>query len=99
MAKEGRHAEARRLLEPMPPEAARGRTYHHATYTRACIDALGGDAEASVHWLEETATHGMPIYPAFARDSRLDPIRGSAPFIRFMNELKPVWDEYARRMQ
>ena len=99
LAKEGRHVEARRLLKPMPPEAARRRTYHHATYTRACIDALGGDAEASVHWLEETATHGMPIYPAFARDSCFDPIRGSAKFNRFMNELKPVWDEYARRMQ
>ena len=85
--------QARRLLKPMPPEAARRRTYHHGTYTRACIDALGGDAEASVHWLEETATHGMPIYPAFARDSCFDPIRGSARFIRFMNELKPVWDE------
>ena len=99
LAKEGRHAEARRLLKPMAPEAARRRTYHHATYTRACIDALGGDAEASVHWLEETATHGMPIYPAFARDSCFDPIRGSAKFNRFMNELKPVWDEYTRRMQ
>jgi tetratricopeptide (TPR) repeat protein len=99
LAKEGRHAEARRLLRPMPPEAARKRTYHHGTYTRACIDGLGGHAEASVHWLEETATHGMPIYPAFARDSCFDPIRGSAPFIRFMNELKPVWDEYARKMQ
>jgi serine/threonine protein kinase len=31
--------------------------------------------------------------------SALDRIRGSAPFIRFMNELKPVWEEYARRMQ
>ena len=66
---------------------------------RACIDALAGDAGAAVHWLEETATHGMPVYPAFARDSCFDPIRGSAPFIRFMTELKPVWDEYARRMQ
>ena len=99
LAREGRHAEARRLLKPMLPTAARGRTYHHATYARACIDALAGDARAAVHWLEETATHGMPVYPAFARDSCFDPIRGSAPFIRFMTELKPVWDEYARRMQ
>ena len=51
----------------MPPEAARGRTYHHATYTRACIDALAGDAEASVHWLEETATHGMPVWDEYVR--------------------------------
>ena len=98
-AKEGRHAEARRLLKPMAPGAARGRTYHHATYARACIDALAGDAKGAVHWLEETATHGMPVYPAFARDSCFDPIRGSGPFIRFMTELKPVWDEYVRRTQ
>ena len=99
LAKEGRHAEARRLLDPMPPDAARGRTYHHATYVRACIDALAGDAEGSVRWLNETATHGLPVYPAFARDSCFDRIRGSALFVRFMNELKPVWDEYARKMQ
>jgi TolB-like protein len=99
LAKEGRHAEARRLLGPMQPDAARGRTYHHGTYMRACIDALAGDTGASVHWLNETATHGLPIYPAFARDSCFDRIRATAPFIRFMNELKPVWDEYARRMQ
>jgi Tetratricopeptide repeat len=99
LAKEGRHDEARRLLKPMPPEAARGQTYHHATYMRACIDALAKNADGAVHWLEETATHGLPVYPAFARDSCFDPIRGSAPFLRFMNELKPVWDEYARPIQ
>ena len=54
---------------------------------------LPATPRAAVHWLEETATHGMPVYPAFARDSCFDPIRGSAPFIRFMTELKPVWDE------
>ena len=98
LAKEGRHAEARRLLTPMPANAAMGRTYHHGTYQRACIDALAGDAEAAVHWLNETVTHGLPVYPAFARDSCFDPIRRSAPFTRFMNELKPVWDDYARTM-
>jgi adenylate cyclase len=99
LAKEGRHAEARRLLEPPGPNAAMARTYHHRTYQLACIDALAGNAEASVHWLNETATHGLPVYPAFARDSCFDPIRRSAPFTRFMDALKPVWEEYARRMQ
>jgi TolB-like protein/Tfp pilus assembly protein PilF len=99
LAKEGRHAEARRLLKPLPPDAAKGRTYHHATYLRACIDALAGDADAAVRWLDLTVKHGMPVYPAFARDTCFDPIRGSAQFTRFMTGLKPVWDEYARRMQ
>jgi TolB-like protein len=99
LAKEGLHTEARRTFQPFLPDDARGRTYHHATYTRACIDALAGDAEAAVHWLDETVKHGLPVYPAFARDTCFDPIRGSAQFTRFMTELKPVWDGYARRMQ
>jgi hypothetical protein len=41
----------------------------------------------------------MPIYPAFERDACFDSIRRTAPFVRFMAELKPVWEEYQRRMR
>jgi hypothetical protein len=87
------------ILGQMPPDAAKRMTYHHATYLRASVDALAGDADSSVRWLNETVTRGMPVYPAFARDSCFDRVRGSVPFGRFMTGLKPVWDEYARKMQ
>ena len=42
LAWEGRHAEAKALLPELPPASRRrGQTYHHATYLRACVSALG----------------------------------------------------------
>ena len=99
LAKEGRHTEARALLPPVAPDAALSRTFHHGTYARACVYALGGDAGTSVEWMKQTVKAGMPIYPAFARDTCFDPVRRSEPFTRFMAQLKPVWEEYVRKMQ
>lgn len=99
LARRGRHAEAARLLPSPPQDAALRRTFHHAAYTRACVHALAGDAEAAVDWMNRTVRAGMPIYPAFIRDTCFDPIRESAAFTRFMTELEPVWTEYTRRMQ
>jgi non-specific serine/threonine protein kinase len=99
LAREGRHAEARGLLPSVPPDAALSRTFHHGAYSRACIYALGGDAETSADWLKRTVKAGMPNYPAFARDTCFDRIRSSGAFTRFMWELKPVWDDYERKMR
>jgi hypothetical protein len=41
----------------------------------------------------------MPNYPAFARDRCFDPIRRDARFEQFMTKLKPVWDDYERKMR
>jgi tetratricopeptide (TPR) repeat protein len=93
------HAEARKNLAPPPPDRLMNRTWHHASYQRACLSGLAGDAAVAVTWLEETVTAGMPIYPAFARDRCFDPIRRDARFEQFMAKLKPVWDDYERRMR
>jgi len=95
----GRHAEARALLPALPPAARRGQTYHHATYLRACVSALGGDAETAVRWLQETVDTGLRVYPAFERDRCFDRIRQAAPFTRFMADFKPIWEEYQRRLR
>ena len=42
---------------------------------------------------------GMPIYPAFARDRCFDPIRRDMRFEQLMARLKPVWDDYERKMR
>ena len=99
LAYHGRHTEAQRYIAPAAADRLMSRTWHHAAYQRACISALGGDASQSVKWLEETVTAGMPIYPAFARDRCFDPIRRDARFEQFMTKLKPVWDDYERRMR
>ncbi|HMC77930.1 MAG TPA: protein kinase [Vicinamibacterales bacterium] len=99
LAWEGRHAEAKALLPELPAAARRGQTYHHAAYLRACVAALGGDADGAVRWLQETVDTGLRIYPAFVRDRCFDPIRQKPPFTRFMAGFKPIWEEYQRRLQ
>jgi eukaryotic-like serine/threonine-protein kinase len=98
-AMEGRHAEARALLPDPPPATRRGRTYHHGTYLRACVSALGGDADGAVRWLQETVDTGLRVYPAFVRDGCFDRIRQAAPFTRFMATFKPIWEELQRQLR
>jgi hypothetical protein len=99
LAYQGRHAEAQKYIVPAAADRFMSRTWHHGAYQRACISGLAGDATAAVKWLEETVTGGMPIYPAFARDRCFDPIRRDARFEQFMTKLKPVWDDYERKMR
>ena len=66
LALEGKYAEARATLTR--PFNEMSRVFHHATYLRACVFALTGDATSAVHWLDATVKNGMPIYPAFSRD-------------------------------
>jgi tetratricopeptide (TPR) repeat protein len=98
-ALEGRHAEAKALLPDPAPAARRAQTYHHGTYLRACVFALGGDADGAVRWLQETVDTGLRVYPAFVRDRCFDRIRQTAQFTRFMTDFKPIWDEYERRLR
>lgn len=99
LAWQGRHAEARALRTPAAQQLRMSRTYHHRTYAWACVNGLAGDATATVRDLEETVRNGMPIYPAFERDRCFDPVRQSPEFVRFMANLKPVWDGYVRAMR
>jgi TolB-like protein len=99
LAWEGRHAEAKALLSDLPSAARKGQTYHHATYLRACVSGLGGDAESAVRWLQETVDTGLRVYPAFERDRCFDRVRQTAPFTRFMANFRPIWEEYQRRLQ
>ena len=99
LAWEGRHAEAQSLLPNLSPAARRQQTYHHATYLRSCVSALGGDADGAIRWLQETVNTGLRVYPAFVRDRCFDRIRQTTQFTRFMADFKPIWDEYERRLR
>ncbi len=99
LAWEGRHAEAKALLPDLLPAERKGQTYHHATYVRACVSALGGDAVGAARWLQETVDTGLRVYPAFVRDRCFDRIRQTAPFTRFMTDFKPTWEDYQRRLR
>jgi eukaryotic-like serine/threonine-protein kinase len=97
LALEGKYSEARKMLTVAGGEM--NRTYHHATYLKACVSALTGDATSTVQWADATVKNGMPIYPAFSRDKCFDKVRGTSEFAAFMAKLKPVWEEYERVMR
>jgi len=99
LAHQGKHAEAQQWLDPITDDFRMDRRFHHAAYQRACISALAGEVPNAVKWLDDTVATGMPIYPAFARDRCFDPIRRDARFEQFMAKLKPVWEEYDRKMR
>jgi tetratricopeptide (TPR) repeat protein len=60
------------------------RSYHHVTYSFACIYALQGKTEPAIKWLKKTGETGMLNYPMFARDPYLERIRQDSAFIKFM---------------
>ena len=99
LAYQGKHAQAQQWLDPIADDFRMDRRFHHAAYLRACISALAGDAATAVKSLEDTVVTGMPIYPAFARDRCFDPIRRDPRFEQFMAKVKPVWEEYDRKMR
>jgi hypothetical protein len=59
---------------------------------RACVYALGGNADRSVELMREAVEHGMPNYLAFSKDTCFEPIRQTPVFTKFMSELKPIWE-------
>ena len=97
LALDGKYSEAREVLAPGGNEM--NRNFHHIAYLKACVSALTGDATNTVHFLDATVKHGMPNYPAFSRDKCFDKVRGAPDFAAFMARLKPVWEEYERRMR
>jgi TolB-like protein/Tfp pilus assembly protein PilF len=79
-------------LDLVARSAEGNRAFHHTAYNIACIQALRGQADSAVTWLERTVDAGMPNYPLFAEDRHLDNLRGSPSFLAFMKRLKQRWD-------
>jgi tetratricopeptide (TPR) repeat protein len=98
LASLGRRAEAEREIG----EAIRigeGRShFHHASYHIAAAYAQLRDSARAVAWLERTAHDGLPCYPLFLHDPRLDPIRGYGPFIAFMAARKRQWEYFQKTL-
>jgi TolB-like protein len=100
LEKKGDHAgaeaairDAIKLLRPLEL------SYHHMTYQIACAYAVMGKKDEAMKWLRETATTGYPVYPVFARDAFLDPIRKEPEFIQFMTEMKSLNEKYTSEFQ
>ncbi len=96
-ARRGAAAEARKLATEAEARG-RGRAhFHHAAYHLACAYAALGDNSNALRMLQTVAEGGMPCYPLFQKDPRLDPLRDSPPFQVFL-EAQRVRHEGFRKL-
>ena len=76
-----------------------GPHFHHQALLIAAAYAEMGMAEAAVSQLEFCARNGMPAYSVFKENPSLKKLAGNATYERFMAELKPRFEELARRVK
>jgi tetratricopeptide (TPR) repeat protein len=94
----GHRADAERAIGDAIRLGQGGSHFHHASYQIAAAYAQLHDSATAVSWLDRTARGGMPCYPLFLHDPRLDPIRGYGPFVAFMAERKRQWEYFQRTL-
>ncbi len=70
--------------------------YHHAQYDVACIEALLGNRESALDWLEEAATNGFPCVSLFESDPWLETLRHEPRFQALDARLRTERDGYRR---
>jgi tetratricopeptide (TPR) repeat protein len=92
-ALQGRYREAE---EQVPALLEKARAYPYLYIVVARIYAVQGKSEEALKWLAFLATKFSPSYPHYLRDPFLDRIRQYGPFVRFMAEVKRMWDQYRR---
>ena len=98
LASLGRRAEAEHEIAEAIRIGEGQSHFHHASYHIAAAYAQLRDSARALSWLERTARDGMPCYPLFLHDSRLDPIRGYGPFQSFMAERKRQWEYFQKSL-
>lgn len=97
LARQGRGAEARALAQKAEA-AGQGRAhFHHAAYHLACAYAALGDEAEALRLLRISADDGMPCYPLFQRDPRLDPLRSSPVFKLILEAQRVRWEGFKAR--
>ena len=89
-AARGATADARALAERVASEPD---LLHHAAYGLGATYAQLGDAPAALRWLSRAATTGFACYPWYDRDPLLDPVRGDARFVAFIDDLRRSWED------
>lgn len=94
LALQGRHKEAQAAIPWMMEKVRRDKAYHHYTYNNARVYALAGKGDEALKWLRITADEGFPCYTLFERDPFLDQIRKDPALVKFMGEMKSLWEGY-----
>jgi serine/threonine-protein kinase len=94
LARLGRHAEATAQIRVAVARGEHLSHFHHASYSIATAYAIMGDAPRALHWLQRTASDGMPAYELFAGDPALAPLRADPRFVRFLQAQREQWARF-----
>lgn len=67
---------------------------HHAYYAVGAADAVLGNREEALRWLEKAADEGYPSYPHFAKDADLASLANEPRFEALLRRLETDWRRY-----
>jgi len=88
LRQEGKHREALegyKRIARILPDSELGRS---SAYAAACAQALLGEKEECLDWLERAVTHGYSDLGQLEKDPDLDAVRGSERYLRLQSKLK-----------
>ena len=97
LARQGDAAGARKLAKASEEQGLGIAHFHHAAYHLACAYVAMGDEGNALRFLRLTSEEGMPCYPLFQKDPRLDPIRSSPVFKLFLEAQRVRWEGFKAR--
>jgi TolB-like protein/Flp pilus assembly protein TadD len=90
LAAEGEKEKAEEQIRLAIRTGAGLRHFHHAEYNIASAYALMGNHRSALEWLRKTAEDGLPCYPLFQTDPKLDNLRNDPGFATFLAEMKSL---------
>ena len=88
---QGRHDEARALITSRVEETAAAD--HDISFWLASFFAMEGMVDKAIEWVEKAIKLGNENYPLFAKNPRLDNLRGDGRFAAILERLKEQWEE------
>ena len=92
LARQGDVDGARALAEASEKAGKGLAHFHHAAYHLACAYVAMGDEDNALRLLRLTSEEGMPCYPLFQKDPRLDPMRSRPVFKLFLEAQRVRWE-------
>ena len=68
--------------------------FHYAEYDIGSAYALMNQPHRALEWFRRAAADGVPCYPRFAHDPKLNGIRDDPEFRSFLDGLRRQWEEF-----
>jgi eukaryotic-like serine/threonine-protein kinase len=100
LARAGRVAEARRMIDQTAPAAANPKRLshiHHAQLSLASAEAVLNNHQQAIRWLQQCVREGYPAYPVLVNNPDLRALRGQPEFELLIRELGEQHQRWSRQ--